>query len=93
MLLFANQPAAAEARLRDAERCLQPGTPAEQARIIQGSVAEIRASLARRVGDHGRALALARQALALLPETERAFRATATVLVAHVSLMGGDATP
>jgi len=69
-LMFANQLDAAEARLQDAERDAAGGASAEQARLIQGQAAAVRANLARFSGDIASCVVLARRALELLPETE-----------------------
>ncbi|HEX9370331.1 MAG TPA: LuxR C-terminal-related transcriptional regulator, partial [Roseiflexaceae bacterium] len=101
MLMYTNQPAAAEARLRDAEQCVQTGMPTDQARGILGQVAVLRGNLARFVGDLAGCVALARQALDLLPENEvfahvrslmRIGRTGALVDAAHDFLTSGDAT-
>src|SRR5262249_58497020 len=55
-----NQLEAVEARLQDAERCLQAETPEEQSRIIRGWVTALRASLALSTGDVARCATLAR---------------------------------
>ena len=90
-LMFASQPEAAEARLEDAERDVQPDAPADRA-LILGHVATIRGNLARISGDLARCVAFSRRALDLLPETH--FMCTVARLNAtygyHVS---GDVTP
>ena len=70
-LLFTNQLAAAEARVQDAERCIQPDTPPDQAHLIQGHAAAVRANSARYTGDLAGCVAYGQQVLRLLPETER----------------------
>ena len=87
-----NQLQAAEARLQDAERCLHASTQASQRRLIQGQIATVRANLAGFAGDTTRTVALAQQALDLLPETETTMRAVARMLVAHASYGDGDVT-
>ena len=49
-LLFTNQLAVAEARMQDAERTIQPDTPADQAQLIQGRAAAIRTALSEWCG-------------------------------------------
>ncbi len=92
MLLFTNQVEAAETRLHEIERRLQITMPTDQDRVIQGQIAIIRANLLRCYGDLARALALIRQALELLPETEDRFRLPALVGVASGYLVSGDVT-
>jgi LuxR family maltose regulon positive regulatory protein len=75
-LALANRPDAAEASLQSAEHCLAHQPPGS-ADAVRGRVAVIRAATARFSGDVGRAVALSRRALQLLPEgdaypTERA---------------------
>src|SRR5256714_1520838 len=91
MLLFTNQVEAAETRLHDLEQGLQVTVPNDQERVIRGQIALIRANLLRSCGDLALALALARQALELLPETDR-FRPPALVGAAHSYLVSGDVT-
>jgi LuxR family maltose regulon positive regulatory protein len=90
-LMFAGQPEAAEARLDDAERDVQPDTPADRA-LILGQAATVRGNLTRISGDLARCVALSRRALDLLPETQ--FMWTIAKLNAtyayHVS---GEVTP
>ncbi|HEX6554322.1 MAG TPA: LuxR C-terminal-related transcriptional regulator [Ktedonobacteraceae bacterium] len=93
MLLFTNQVEAAETRLQEIEQGLQGTVPAEQDRVIRGQIAFIRANLLRSCGDLARGLALIRQALELLPETEERFRLPALVGVASSYLVSGDVTP
>jgi LuxR family maltose regulon positive regulatory protein len=68
-LMLTNQAAAAEARLQDAENCLQPDTPNELARLVRGSVAGVRGRILYLAGDLVRAIDSLQQAMALLPET------------------------
>ncbi len=93
MLLFTNQVEAAEARLHEIEQGLQVTVPTDQDRVIRGQIALIRANLLRSCGDLARAVALAHQALELLPETEERFRLPALVGVASGYLVSGDVTP
>ncbi len=92
MLMFTNQLEAAEVRLHDAEACAQSDMPADQARIIQGWVAGVRANLALFSGDLARCVAFSRQTLGLLPETEVLMRSSAMVGPAHDYLVSGDVT-
>ncbi|HEY3231123.1 MAG TPA: LuxR C-terminal-related transcriptional regulator [Roseiflexaceae bacterium] len=93
LMLFTQQSQAAEARLQDAERLLQADTPAEQARMIGGWAALIRGNLARSTGDLLRTVALAHQALDLLPKAEVIGRTTALVYTAHAYQVSGDVRP
>ena len=70
LLIFTNQFEAAEELLQEAERGIQEGMPAEQARTLLGWVLGNRAAIAGISGDVAHAVSLARQALALLPEAE-----------------------
>jgi LuxR family transcriptional regulator, maltose regulon positive regulatory protein len=94
-LVFSNRPDAAEASLQQAEWCLRGNPTTDEARTILGRAAVIRAAIARFSGDLQRCVALSRQALELLPETEatareRASAGTNAVLAYQVS---GDVTP
>ena len=73
---------AAEARIQDAERGLQPDTPADQVQLIQGRAAAIRANIARYTGDIAGCVAYGQQVLRLLPETETIAR---TIAMLHVA--------
>jgi hypothetical protein len=57
--MFTNRPQEAEALLQEAERCLQVGLPAEEAHLIQGCAATVRANLAGLAGDVAHAIAFA----------------------------------
>ena len=89
-LLFTNQLAAAEARIQDAERSIQPDTPADQVQLIQGRAAAIRANIARYTGDLAGCVAFAQQVLRLLPETETIARTIAILHVARAFRVSGD---
>ena len=94
-LMYTNKVEAAEARLRDAERGVQEGVSEDQARLIRGQVAAIRAAIARIYGDLALCVALGHQALELLPEPERVplrLRTVAALSVARAFLVSGDAT-
>jgi len=93
LMLFTQQSEAAEARLQDAERLLHADSPAEQARMIRGWAGVIRANLVRYAGDLVRTVALAQQALDLLPETEVIGRTTALVYTAHAYQVSGNVGP
>jgi len=92
MLMFTNQLEAVEVCLQDAETCVQADMPEDQARVIQGWVAGVRANLALFSGDLARCVAFARQTLDLLPETEVIMRASAATGPAHAYLVSGDVT-
>jgi len=68
-LMLSNQVEAAEERLREAERALQPETPDDLARVVRGGVALLRGSMIYFAGDLAQAISLIQQALELLPET------------------------
>jgi len=89
-LLFTNQLAAAEARIQDAERSIQPDTPTDQVQLIQGRAAAIRANIARYTGDLAGCVAFAQQVLRLLPETETIARTIAMLHVARAFRVSGD---
>ena len=93
MRLHTRQLEAAEARLEEAERCLQADMPLDQRPTILGLVAAVRAILVRYPGDFERCVALAYQALSLLPGSVNFGRASAMVSAAHAYLMSGDVTP
>lgn len=92
VLMLTHQLDAAEDRLRDAERSIQPDTPDEQVQLIMGWVAAIRATFDIFSGDLARNVALSRQALDLLPKTEIIGRAGAIVGAARAFLVSGDVT-
>lgn len=73
-LMFANRLEDAEAHLRDAERSVGANPPDEQALITLGMAGILRASIKRYRGDVAGCVALVRQALDLLPDTESATR-------------------
>ena len=91
-LRFTNQSEAAEARLKDAERCIQDDTPPAQADFIKGRVASIRANIARYTGDLAGCVAFAEQALRLLPETQVVARTFSQLNVARAFRVSGDVT-
>jgi LuxR family maltose regulon positive regulatory protein len=90
-LMYSNHLQAAEARVQDAERCVQAETPEDQARLIRGQAAVTRASMARFSGDLARCVILAQQALDLLPQTD-ILHPIAMVNASHAYLVSGDVT-
>jgi LuxR family maltose regulon positive regulatory protein len=95
VLMFTNQVEAAEIRLRDAEGSIQDGPSEDQARIIRGQVAAIRAAIARIYGDLALCVDLGRQALDLLSEPEVVplrLRTAAALSAARAYLVSGDVT-
>jgi LuxR family maltose regulon positive regulatory protein len=92
-LMFTNDLAAAEARLREAEACIRPDTPDDQARSIRGQVATIRGNIHRFAGDMAGCVAWSRQALDLLPATEARLQAVALGNVANAYLLSGEVGP
>ncbi|HEX6477763.1 MAG TPA: LuxR C-terminal-related transcriptional regulator [Ktedonobacteraceae bacterium] len=93
MLMHTQQLEASEARLQDAERALVVDWPTNERHMILGLVAALRAILVRYTGDFERGVALAQEALSLLPETVNFGRASAMLSAAHTFLMSGDVTP
>jgi LuxR family maltose regulon positive regulatory protein len=89
-LLFTNQLAAAEARIQEAERGIQPDTPTDQVQLIQGRAAAIRANIARDTGDLAGCVAYGQAVLRLLPETETIARTIANLHVARAFRVSGD---
>ena len=94
-LMYANQPEAAEDRLQEAERGVRAGVPSEEARLIRGEVAAIRAAIARISGDLALCVALSRRALDLLPEEEAGplkLRVATMLNASRAFLVSGDVT-
>jgi ATP/maltotriose-dependent transcriptional regulator MalT len=91
-LLLTNQLDEAESRLQNAERSIQPGVVADQDQFILGRVATIRGSIVRFAGDLAGCVAFSRQALDLLPETDRIWHPIASVNAARGFLVTGDVT-
>jgi LuxR family maltose regulon positive regulatory protein len=94
-LMFTNQVDAAESRLRDAERGVRERVSEDQARIIRGQAAAIRAAIARIYGDLALCVTLGHEALELLPEPEVVplrLRTVAGLSVARAFLVSGDVT-
>ena len=89
-LLFTNDLAAAEARLRNAEECIGPETSPAEVQNIQGYSAAIRANIALYMGDLAGCVAQGEQVLRLLPETEVIARTTAQLHVARAFRVTGD---
>lgn len=90
MLSLTKQVVAAEARLQDAEAHVQEETAADQAPVILGWATVIRATIVRYSGDFARSMALARQALDLLPEAEQLLRASALIDLTAAYLVSGN---
>src|SRR5512135_3685330 len=90
--MLTHQIEASEARLREAERCVQAGRATEPVQTILGWVAAIRATFDIFSGDVARNVALSLQALDLLPETEAIGRAGAIIGAARAFLVSGDVT-
>jgi LuxR family maltose regulon positive regulatory protein len=90
-LVMDNQPRAIEPLLQDAEACARDMSP-EQARLVLGQVNALRAACMRISGDLERALALAQQALELLPESEPFWRAPVASNLSRAYLVSGDVT-
>jgi LuxR family maltose regulon positive regulatory protein len=93
LLALTNQLEAAEARVQEAKRGVQADMPSEQAQIIQGWVLAVRGDIALYSGDILQAVALAEQALELLPEAEVIARMGTLVTTSHAYLVTGDVTP
>ncbi len=91
-LLLTNQLKATEARLQEAEGGIRPDTPTDQAQIIQGRTAVLRAILVRYSGDFAGCVAFAQQALRVLPSTETVARTVAMLNAARAFLVSGDVT-
>jgi LuxR family maltose regulon positive regulatory protein len=92
MLMHTDQLDAAETRLQEAERGLSPDTPEQQARAVRGLILTTQANISFFRGDLPRCVALGRQALDLLPETNSLPRAASMAFAAHAFLVTGDAT-
>ncbi len=91
-LMFTHRLEEALARLRDAETCVEADMPAEQSRSIMGEVAWLRGTIVRFSGDLAGCVALSRQALDLLPESEVSWRAFALLNESYAFLVSGDVT-
>jgi ATP/maltotriose-dependent transcriptional regulator MalT len=105
LLLYTYQYDAVEDRLRDAEAALMSGPSAppkvravasdglsDEARTILGYIALIRSSLPRLTGDTARPVALAEQALELIPASDTTWRAALVGLATEYEV-SGDVTP
>ncbi len=90
--MLTHQHLAAASRLRDAEAALPAATTAAEAGAILGQIAILRGGLARYSGNLALSVALARQALDLLPETEFIQRQAALMTVAQGFQVSGDVT-
>ena len=99
-LLYTNYWEAASTRLQLVERSLGSGEDVQDVhlRVLRGRVVACWSMLARLSGDLESCVALAQQALDLLPETERApltrlSRVAAMLSAARAYLVSGDVTP
>jgi ATP/maltotriose-dependent transcriptional regulator MalT len=92
MLMFTHQVDAAEARVALAEQSALPELSADQARVLLGWAAAIRANLARFSGDLARCVTLSQQVLECVPETEATLRAGAGLGLAQAFLVSGNVT-
>jgi LuxR family maltose regulon positive regulatory protein len=91
--MYQNELEAAETRLQDAERCVRAGVSPEEARVIRGQVAAVRAAIARISGDLALCVTLSRRALDLLPEEEAGslkLRAATMLNASRAFLVSGD---
>jgi len=95
ILMYTNQLEAAEIRLQEAERGVRAGVSPEEARVIRGQVAAIRAAIARISGDLALCVTLSREALDLLPEPEVGplkLRAATMLNASRTFLVNGNVT-
>lgn len=92
VLMFTNQFRAAETRIREAEHWVELNRPTDQAQLVLGQVAALRAALVRFAGDLPRSVAFAQQSLDLLPATDVIGRAGSLVNAAHAFLVHGELT-
>lgn len=95
LYLFSNQLEFAKRYLDEGQQAIDATMPPDQARLIQGWAAAIRADLARITGDLDAAITLAQVAVAQLPvvETEPLrMRAVAMLDLARAWLVSGDVT-
>ncbi len=94
LLLSGHAAAVVEARLDEAEAAvaasMRAGAAEQELRPIVGILAHIRALVALLPGDLPRNVALAREALTLLPESEVNWRATARYFASRSFLLTGD---
>lgn len=98
LALVSIEPRAAEPRLRDAERLLDPGAPSAEGEVsdeealasLPGIIAIVRAYLAGATGDAQRSAYFAQQALARLPEHDHLWRGAAAALVGLAQWTSGD---
>ncbi|NTU83767.1 MAG: helix-turn-helix transcriptional regulator [Chloroflexales bacterium] len=93
MLMHTRQLDAAEARLRTAEACLRPETPADLRLLVQGMVQTTRATIGFYQGDLPRCVTHARQALTLLPEMASIPHTAARGFAALSFLVSGELGP
>jgi LuxR family transcriptional regulator, maltose regulon positive regulatory protein len=92
-LMFAGRLEAANARLDDAEQCIQTETPANQVQRIRGQVALFRAIMARFYGNLAHSVVLSHQALEVLPKALANLRTVALLNAARIYLVSGEVTP
>src|SRR5262249_21149800 len=93
VLLLTQQLEASSTRLREVEQRLQAEPSSALARRILGQAAILRGTIALFTGDSPTCIALAHQALDLLPETERIWRQSARVHTIRDYLLSGDVRP
>jgi len=98
MLMLSHRLDRGAARIQDAERCLEEELPADQRRTVLCLIAASRGCLARLLGDHEQGVALAQQALALLPDVEETLIGylvypTTRLTTASAYLVDGEMTP
>jgi LuxR family maltose regulon positive regulatory protein len=84
-LMLTNRADMAEARLKDAERALEPDAPDELVRVVRGSVAGVRGRMLYLAGDLAQAIGSLQQAMALLPETTTSTAAGVTSAMARTA--------
>jgi LuxR family maltose regulon positive regulatory protein len=93
ILASTNQLDAAERRLFDAEQAIALTMRGDEARSIQGLAVLLRANIIHISGDFRRSVALAQQALDVLPESDVIVRAAAMASTTHIYKVTGDVTP
>jgi LuxR family maltose regulon positive regulatory protein len=89
-LLLANNIDACSVCLQKIEQSLPIDRSSVQVRRVLGMAAILRAILALYIGDGSRSIALAQQALDLLPETEQILRLSARVHTIRAHFLSGD---
>ncbi|HEX9370814.1 MAG TPA: hypothetical protein VF897_07395, partial [Roseiflexaceae bacterium] len=91
-LMVTEQADAAEMRLHDAERGLQPETPDDLARVVRGGVALVRGDILYHAGDLAQGISLVQQAAALLPETATSVAIGNIIAIVRSAAVIGAAT-